>query len=74
MFDLMKSRILIILSVLSLSGCANLVSGVTSKLANDLADAILNSDDIDTVKEGVPAYLLLIDSFLRSSPNSEDLL
>jgi len=26
------------------------------------------------VREGVPAYLLLIDSFLRSSPNSEDLL
>ncbi len=57
-----------------LSGCTNLISGVTSQLADDLAFSILNSEDIDTVKEGVPAYLLLIDSFLRGSPNSEDLL
>ena len=56
------------------SGCANLVSGITSQLANDLAGSILNSEDVDTVREGVPAYLLLIDSFLRSSPDSEDLL
>ena len=55
-------------------GCANLMSGITSQLADDLAASILNSEDIDTVREGVPAYLLLIDSFLRSSPDSEDLL
>ena len=56
------------------SGCTNLVSGITSQLADDLAGSILNSEDIDTVREGVPAYLLLMDSFLRSSPDSEDLL
>jgi hypothetical protein len=56
------------------SGCANLVSGITSQLADDLAGSILNSEDIDTVREGVPAYLLLMDSFLRSSPDSEELL
>lgn len=57
-----------------LSGCSSLMSGVTSQMAGDLADSILNSEDIDTVREGVPAYLLLIDSFLRSSPDSADLL
>ena len=56
------------------SGCAGLVSGITSQMADDLAGSILNSEDIDTVREGVPAYLLLIDSFLRSSPDSENLL
>ena len=56
------------------SGCTNLVSGITSQLADDLAGSRLNSEDIDTVREGVPAYLLLMDSFLRSSPDSEDLL
>ena len=56
------------------SGCTNLISGVTSQLADDLAGSILNSEDIDTVKEGIPAYLLLIDSFLIRSPHSEDLL
>lgn len=57
-----------------LAGCSSLVSGVTSQLADDLAGSILNSNDVDTVREGVPAYLLLIDSFLRSSPDSKDLL
>jgi len=59
---------------LLVSGCASLVSGITSQMADDLAGSILNNDDIDTVREGVPAYLLLIDSFLRSNPDSEDLL
>lgn len=63
---------LIILS--SLTGCSSLISGVTSQLADDLAASILNSNDIDTVREGVPAYLIMIDSFLRGSPDSENLL
>lgn len=67
-------RILFLASLLALGGCSSLVSGITSQMADDLAGSILNSEDIDTVREGVPAYLLLIDSFLRSSPDSEDLL
>lgn len=57
-----------------LSGCTTVVSSMTSRMANDLADTIQNSRDVDTVKQGVPAYLLLIDSFLRSSPDDPDLL
>ena len=71
----MKSKFLILVfALLALTGCANLVSGLTGKMADDLAYTILNSDDIDTVKEGLPAYLLLIDSFLRGSPDNENLL
>ena len=73
MFKRLRS-LLVAVFLLLCGGCANLVSGVTSQLANDLAGSILNSEDIDTVREGVPAYLLLIDSFLRSSPDSQDLL
>ena len=60
--------------ILLASGCANLISGIMSQMADDLAGSILNSEDIDTVREGVPAYLLLMDSFLRSSPDSVELL
>jgi hypothetical protein len=73
--QILKSKIpIVLLAIFGLSGCASLVSGITSKLADDLAYTILNSDDVDTVREGVPAYLLLIDSFLRSSPEDESLL
>lgn len=57
-----------------LNGCASLISNVTSGIADDLASTILNSQDVQTVREGIPAYLLMIDSFLRSSPDSPDLL
>ena len=43
-------------------------------MADNLATTILNSSDIDTVREGVPAYLLLVDSFLRGSPDEINLL
>ena len=70
-----KSQTLILLSILLLaSGCASMMSSVTSGLADDLADTILNSQDVETVKEGIPAYLLMIDSFLRSSPENSNLL
>ena len=69
------ARSVLCLTLISLlSGCAGLVSSVTSRMADDLASAILNSEDVDTVREGVPAYLLLIDSFLRGDPESVDLL
>ncbi len=57
-----------------LNGCASLISNVTSGIADDLASTILNSQDVATVREGIPAYLLMIDSFLRSSPDNPDLL
>ena len=66
--------LLAVVCMLSLNGCTSLVSSLTSQMANDLADTILNSNDIDTVREGIPAYLLLIDSFLQRSPDDVDLL
>ncbi|MBD3648557.1 MAG: hypothetical protein HUJ31_14130, partial [Pseudomonadales bacterium] len=56
---------------LTLSGCASLMSSVTGQMAGDLEKSIVNSRDLETVREGVPAYLLLIDSFLRRSPDDE---
>jgi len=69
-----KRLFLLILPLFLLNGCASLMSSVTSGIAEDLANTILNSNDIETVREGIPAYLLMIDSFLRSSPDNPDLL
>ena len=70
----MKKILVVFILLGSLSGCASLVSGITSRMADNLATTILNSSDIDTVREGVPAYLLLVDSFLRGSPDEINLL
>ncbi|MFT7688963.1 MAG: hypothetical protein ACI9FB_004328 [Candidatus Azotimanducaceae bacterium] len=72
---MLKKSYPILLSLLLLTnGCASMMSSVTSGIADDLADTILNSQDVETVKEGIPAYLLMIDSFLRSSPDNSNLL
>jgi len=57
-----------------LSGCASVVSNMTNQMAEDLSAAILNSNDINTVRQGIPAYLLLIDSFLLKDPENQSLL
>ena len=57
-------RFALLIMIALLSGCASLVGSVTSGIADRLSSAILNSSDIETVKEAIPAYLVLIDGFL----------
>jgi hypothetical protein len=45
-----------------------------SMAADTLTASILNQNDPDLIKSGVPAYLLLVDGFIYQSPDSEDLL
>jgi hypothetical protein len=47
-----------------LAGCASLVSSAGDRLASQLGSAVLNSDDPATVRDGLPAYLLLIDGLV----------
>ena len=60
--------------LLVLAGCTTLVSSMTENLAGDLAAAILENPDVDVVREGAPAFLLLIDGLLEGSPDSVALL
>ena len=67
-------RIAFLLVSLVLSGCASIVSSVTDTLAEDLSRAILNNDDLATVREGVPAFLIVLDALLTSNPDNPNLL
>lgn len=58
-------------SVLMLaSGCSSIVSSATSGMAEDLSASILDQEDPQLVREAVPAFLLLLDSMVRSSPDN----
>jgi hypothetical protein len=57
-------------AVFYLSGC----SGLTENLANNLSTAIKNNNDLEVIKDGSPAYLIMIDSFIEDSPDNENLL
>lgn len=65
---------LILAASIVLAGCASLMSNAASGLADNLSTAVLNQNDPETVRDGAPAYLLLLDSFLEGSPDDPALL
>lgn len=68
------ARFLILAVTLGLAGCNALASRAASNFADDLGSAILNQDDPETVRDGAPAYLLLIDSFAQGEAPSGAML
>jgi hypothetical protein len=65
---------LVVLCLLLVSGCASLVSSTTSKMADDINLAIRNQDDPETVRDGAPAFMLMIDGLIEGDPENENLL
>ncbi len=57
-----------------LAGCASLMASATGRMADNVSGAILNQDDPETVRQGAPAYLLMVDGLIRGDPESEALL
>jgi hypothetical protein len=47
-----------------LAGCAAIAGRAGDRLASQLGNAVVNSDDPATVRDGLPAYLLLIDGLI----------
>ncbi len=62
--------ILLLLIFLSLGGCVN----VGSMMAEVLSDSVLNQRDPNTVQDGLPAYLLLLDGMILQDPDDEEML
>jgi len=74
-----RNRVVVPLALfLLLNGCATLTSSftasVSSKMAQNLSRAFSNYDDLATVETAVPAYLLMVESFLGQDPDNESLL
>jgi len=69
----LKAALLLVLST-ALSGCTIIVSNAATGLAENLSAAILNQDDPELVRSGVPSYLLLLDSFVAGNPDDPDIL
>jgi len=63
-----------LLGVVFIGACSSVMSSVTESLAENLATAILDNPDLDMVRDGAPAYLILIDGLLAQSPDSVSLL
>ena len=66
--------LLLLLTSILLSGCSALMSKATGGMASNLSAAILNQDDPETVRDGVPAFLLMLDSFVAGAPKDVAML
>lgn len=57
-----------------LFGCTSLFSSATANMADNLAQAVLDNDDLATVEMGAPAHMLMIDGLIHGDPSNESLL
>jgi len=65
---------IIIFTLLILSGCGQLVSNAKQEFAEDLSATMLEQNDPETVKQAVPAYLILVSSMIKGDPDNVELL
>lgn len=72
----MKRSGILLLVVISLltSGCGAIVSRAANNFGNNLSSAILNQDDPELVRAGMPSYILLLDSFLQGEEDNPAIL
>ncbi len=56
------------------AGCSAILSSTTGRLADSLAEGLVNQNDPETVRQGAPAYLVLIDGFIMDDPDNPAVL
>ncbi|NOQ90385.1 MAG: hypothetical protein GQ549_05515 [Gammaproteobacteria bacterium] len=61
-------------TMLSVVSCGQLISNAKQEFADDLSATILEFDDTETIKKGLPAYLILMSSMIKGDPDNADLL
>ena len=50
------------------------MESATNDMAANLNAAIMNQNDPETVRDGAPAYLLMLDSFIEGAPDNAAML
>jgi len=69
--NLFIRSLLLVAIVLFVPACASVVATAGSGMAGNLTSAIMNQDDPQLVRDGAPAYLLMLDSFVEGAPANE---
>lgn len=67
-------RPLVMLASMLAAGCVPLAGYLSSGFASGLGDAVMDNRDLAMVRDGAPAYLILIDGLLAQSPDNLTLL
>lgn len=60
--------------LLLFTGCSTVIAPVTSRVTEGLTLAVLDHNDPETVRQGAPAYLLMVDAMIAGDPDNTGLL
>jgi hypothetical protein len=71
---LLRNWIAAVAIIVLAGGCSSIMSSATTGLAQSLTSAVLDQNDPETVRQGAPAYLLLIDGLIADNPKNSELL
>jgi len=66
--------ILVLLGSFPSLGCQMVMNRATAGLANNLTTAVLDQNDRGLVRDGAPAFLIMVDGLIEGSPENEALL
>jgi len=56
------------------SSCSTVIAPVTTRVTEGLTSAVLDHNDPETVRQGAPAYLLMVDAMIAGDPDNTGLL
>jgi hypothetical protein len=60
--------------MLALGGCAGVVNRASQRLADSLTAGVLEQDDVALARDGIPAWLLLVDGVIQGDPQNSGAL
>jgi TRAP transporter T-component len=64
----------VVACVFLFSSCSTVIAPVTSRVTEGLTSAVLDHNDPETVRQGAPAYLLMVDAMIAGDPDNTGLL
>lgn len=67
-------RALLVCVIVFSAGCASVINRASQTFADNLTAGILGQDDIEIARQGIPAYLLLIDGLIDGDPQNAGML
>ncbi len=67
-------RLVAVACLVVLAGCSTVIAPVTTRMTEGLTSAVLDHNDPETIRQGAPAYLLMIDALIAGDPDNTGLL
>jgi hypothetical protein len=57
-------------ALMLLGGCAGVVNRASQRLADSLTAGVLDQDDVELARDGIPSWLLLVDGVIHGDPEN----